>query len=74
MAYYANVFGAGISRRGADAWIGMIEFQIGDIARLMYAYDYTSSPLKNYSSGTHEVMMKIFISNSFRGQVSPRLF
>jgi type IX secretion system PorP/SprF family membrane protein len=74
MVYYSNVFGAGFSRRGSDAWIGMLEFQIGDIARLMYAYDYTSSPLKNYSSGTHEIMMKIFISNSFRGQVSPRLF
>lgn len=74
MVYYSNVVGAGFSRRGSDAWIGMLEFQIGDIARLMYAYDYTSSPIKNYSTGTHELMLKIFISNSFRGQVSPRLF
>jgi type IX secretion system PorP/SprF family membrane protein len=74
MVYYSNVFGAGISRRGTDAWIGMMEFQIGNIARLMYAYDFTSSGLANYNSGTHELMLKFFISNQYRGQVSPRLF
>ena len=74
MAYYGNVVGAGFSNRLNDAWIAMIEFQLGDYARLMYSFDYTSSPLKNYTNGTHELMIKFFLSSNYRGQVSPRLF
>jgi hypothetical protein len=74
MAYYGNVVGAGFSNRMNDAWIAMLEFQLGDYARLVYAFDYTSSSLKNYTNGTHELMIKFFLSSNYRGQVSPRLF
>jgi type IX secretion system PorP/SprF family membrane protein len=74
MAYYGNVVGAGFSNRMNDAWIAMLEFQLGDYARLVYAFDYTSSPLKNYTNGTHELMIKFYLSSNYRGQVSPRLF
>jgi type IX secretion system PorP/SprF family membrane protein len=74
MAYYGSTVGFGVSNRLNDAWIAMAEFQLGDYARIIYSFDYTSSFLKSYSNGTHELMIKFFLSSNYRGQVSPRLF
>jgi len=74
IGYYNKIFGAGISYRNKDSFIGLIEFQLGDYARLLYAYDKTTSALTGFTTGSHEIMLKFFLSNSYRGQVSPRLF
>jgi len=74
IAYYNEKIGAGISYRNKDSFIGIVEMQLGDYARLLYAYDKTTSALSGFTTGSHELMLKFFISNSYRGQVSPRLF
>ncbi|MCB0791881.1 MAG: type IX secretion system membrane protein PorP/SprF [Flavobacteriales bacterium] len=59
---YNNMVWLGVSYRTEDAIAPMIgyqhEFKNGNSAlRLGYSYDVTTSQLKNYSSGSHEVML-----------------
>ena len=59
IGYYNKIFGAGISYRNKDSFIGLIEFQLGDYARLLYAYDKTTSALTGFTTGSHEIMLTV---------------
>ena len=48
-------FGAGY--RTGDAVIGMMEYLFVNGIRVGYSYDFTTSTLKSFSSGSHEVMV-----------------
>lgn len=63
----------GLSWRHDDSISGLVNVKVTDMIRLGYAYDYTISDLSDYSSGTHELMLLIHISNS-RETLSPRFF
>lgn len=59
---YANTFWLGVSYRLEDAIAPMAgynyEFPSGNSAlRIGYSYDFTTSQLNNYSSGSHEIML-----------------
>lgn len=54
---FREVFWLAASYRIGDAVVGMIEYDINDMIRIGYAYDYTLSDLTNYSSGSHEIML-----------------
>lgn len=54
---FKEVFWVAASYRIGDAVIGMIEYDINDIIRIGYAYDYTITRLTNYTSGSHEIMI-----------------
>ncbi|MEX0813145.1 MAG: type IX secretion system membrane protein PorP/SprF [Chitinophagales bacterium] len=54
---FREVFWLAASYRIGDAVVGMIEYDINDIIRIGYAYDYTLSELTNYTSGSHEIML-----------------
>jgi len=56
--WFSNGVGLGISYRSNDAVVGMVEFQIIPGFTLGYSYDYLTSNLKTYSSGTHELMLR----------------
>lgn len=43
--------------RTQDAWTTMIGFEYKNMLSIGYAYDITHTDLKNYSSGTHELML-----------------
>jgi type IX secretion system PorP/SprF family membrane protein len=47
----------GAGYRTGDAVTGMIEYNFSKGLRIGYSYDYTTSELNDYSSGTHEVMV-----------------
>ncbi len=47
----------GMGYRTGDAIVGMIEYQINPMLRIGYAYDMTTSKLRNYTNGSHEVML-----------------
>lgn len=49
---------AGVGYRHKDAWTGMLQVQLNDQFSLGYAYDYTVSELRNYSSGSHEILLR----------------
>lgn len=54
---FKEVFWLAASYRIGDAIIGMVEYDINDMIRIGYAYDYTLSDLNDYSSGSHEIML-----------------
>jgi type IX secretion system PorP/SprF family membrane protein len=55
MTYNDFVFG-GLSYRGKDAVIGLIGLNYKQFM-LAYSYDFTTSGIRNYSSGSHEILL-----------------
>ncbi|MBL7950086.1 MAG: type IX secretion system membrane protein PorP/SprF [Flavobacteriales bacterium] len=47
----------GLGYRTGDALVGMVEYQINAMLRIGYAYDMTTSKLRDYTNGSHEVML-----------------
>lgn len=56
-AHFNNRFWAGLSWRNEDALVGMFGLTLMDNLRLGYSYDFTTSELKDYSDGSHEIML-----------------
>ncbi len=56
-AIFKEKFNFGFSYRSSKDLIGIIGYQISDVVKLSYAYDFTFSDLSNYSSGSHEIML-----------------
>jgi len=50
-------FWLGAGWRSGDALVAMAELNITPQLRLGYAYDYTLSEIRNYSNGSHEIML-----------------
>ncbi len=46
---------AGLSYRTQDALVGLVGFQFREQYQVSYSYDLTVSPLRNHSSGSHEL-------------------
>lgn len=65
-------FGAGY--RTGDAITAMMDLQLSRFIRLGYAFDYTLSELRNYSSGTHEIVVGFEIRPKNSKLKSPRYF
>jgi len=56
--YLGDYLGLGLGYRINDAALAFIDLRVNDQFRIGYAYDYTVSKLKNYSSGSHEIMLR----------------
>lgn len=54
---FLEKFEAGVGYRFGDAVTGLFNFEVSPGLKLGYAYDYTTSNLSNYSSGSHEIMV-----------------
>lgn len=55
---------AGASYRYENAVTGLIGFQISKGMFLGYSYDYTTNPLSDYNSGSHEAILKFTFGKS----------
>ncbi len=64
----------GASYRLDDSISGLISFLVTNDFRLGYAYDYTTSNLGDFNSGSHEVFLLWDIDLSRDKVVSPRFF
>ena len=53
-----DILGLGVSYRTGDAVLGMAEIQTSPNLRFGYAYDMPFSPLKPYTRGSHEIMIR----------------
>ena len=62
VATYKNLFWLGAGYRLKDAVTAMAGVQLG-IVKFGYAYDFTTSAIRNHSSGTHEVFLELQLSN-----------
>ncbi len=68
-----DVVGLGCSYRLEDAVVALFELQLNDNFHVGYAYDITTSALRQYSNGSHEIMInyRIKISRWHKGLECP---
>jgi type IX secretion system PorP/SprF family membrane protein len=71
---YKQRFWLGAGYRSGDAIVGMLEYQVNPMLRIGYAYDMTNSLLRNYSGGSHEVMLGIDLGKDLIRIKTPRYF
>ncbi|MEM7036474.1 MAG: type IX secretion system membrane protein PorP/SprF [Bacteroidota bacterium] len=71
---YAQRVMAGISWRSEDAIVVLAEFWPTKQLRIGYAYDFSTSQLRNFNSGSHEFMLGFDFSFDKNKVVSPRYF
>jgi type IX secretion system PorP/SprF family membrane protein len=67
-------FWIGGSYRSGDAITFMVEYQTNTRFRVGYAYDATTSRLKNYSAGSHEIMIGYDFGKDLLKVKTPRYF
>lgn len=53
---------------------GLAGFQITDQIMIGYAYDYTTTELSHYNSGSHEVFLRFELGTRYKPKVNPRFF
>lgn len=71
---YRNMITLGFSYRTGDAVTGILEYQANQRFRVGYAFDYTTSTIRNYSSGTHEIMIGYDFGKEVTKMKTPRFF
>jgi type IX secretion system PorP/SprF family membrane protein len=58
-----DLLGIGGSYRTGDAFVGMVELQATNQLRFGYAYDMPFNPLKYFTKGSHELMLRYEFGN-----------
>lgn len=72
---YLENLEAGVSYRFDDSFSVLVNYGITQNLRIGYAYDYTTSNLGNYNSGTHEIILLFDMNFSgSKNYSSPRFF
>lgn len=71
-AYYRDMLWLGVTYRTEDAFSFGVGFLYNNSLLIGYSYDYTTSFLSNYTSGSHEIMLG-FRFNSAKAQEIPPL-
>lgn len=64
----------GASYRFDVAVSGLVGFQMTNNIMLGYAYDYDTTELGNYNSGSHEIFLRFELGKLVRTMVNPRFF
>jgi type IX secretion system PorP/SprF family membrane protein len=67
--FYKNKMWLGATYRTKDAIAAMVGYTYKDNLTIGYSYDITTSNLKNYSNGTHELMIGL----RFKAPVTPEV-
>jgi hypothetical protein len=57
-----------------DAVTAIVEFYVNENFRIGYSYDFTTSQLANYQSGSHELSVSLTFGRRKERVVSPRYF
>lgn len=71
---YSDFVWAGISYRNKDAINLVVEYLFDNTFEIGYAFDYTISEIKNYSSNSHEVIIGVRFGNRKRAVICPAKF
>lgn len=72
-ALFNNKFTLGLAYRWDDSVSGMLGFQLSEGLLIGYSYDFTTTALNSYNSGTHEIMLR-FELQELGKLLSPRFF
>jgi type IX secretion system PorP/SprF family membrane protein len=67
-------FWLGAMYRHTDAVGALAQYYLTNDLTVGYAYDYPLSPLRNFSGGSHEIMVGFEFGNKLKGIRSPRYF
>ncbi len=70
----ANIVWVGGSYRTGDSFVAILELQLSKKLRLGYSYDFTFSDIRDYSSGSHEVMLGYDFGYDIMKMKTPRYF
>ncbi|MGC4057262.1 MAG: type IX secretion system membrane protein PorP/SprF [Chitinophagaceae bacterium] len=62
---YRDALWAGFSYRHKDGIAGMIGMHCFNTMSISYSYDYTTSTLSTYNSGSHEIILGLIIGNKY---------
>lgn len=65
---------AGVAYRWSAAMSAMIGFQISDAFYVGYSYDFETTALDNYNSGSHELFLRYEIFKKNSKMITPRFF
>ena len=71
---FANIIWIGGSLRTGDSFVAMVEVQLSKQWRLGYSYDFTTTDVKDYSSGSHEIMIGYDFGYDIMKMKTPRYF
>lgn len=71
---YKDMIWLGVSFRTGDSFVTMLEYQANDRFRIGYAHDFTITKIRNYSTGTHEIMVGYDFGKDFTKVKTPRYF
>jgi type IX secretion system PorP/SprF family membrane protein len=70
----AQVLWVGGSYRTGDSFVALLELQLTKKFRLGYSYDFTTTDMKNYSAGSHEIMIGYDFGYDIMKVKTPRYF
>lgn len=68
---YRDLLWGGASYRQFDGYAAMVGFNVANTFNAGYSYDFTTSDLRTYSRGTHELVIGFLIGNKY-GDTCPR--
>ncbi len=64
----------GLAYRLDAAITGMAGFQVNESILIGYAYDYETTELSRYNSGSHEIFLRFELGTRLTAKVNPRFF
>lgn len=67
-------FVAGLAYRWSAAMSAMVGFHATDSWFIGYSYDFETTELAHYNSGSHEIFLRFELFNSYDKIISPRFF
>lgn len=67
-------FVVGLAYRWSAAMSAMVGFQASDSWFIGYGYDFDTTTLANYNSGSHEIFLRYELFNKYDKIISPRFF
>jgi type IX secretion system PorP/SprF family membrane protein len=68
---YQDLIWVGASFRNQFGYAGMVGINVSNTFNVGYAYDYTTTKINTFSSGTHEVILGFLLGNKY-GDWCPR--
>ena len=71
---FSNLIWIGGSYRTGDSFVALVELQLSKQWRVGYSYDFTLTDVKNYSNGSHEIMIGYDFGYDIMKIKTPRYF
>lgn len=71
---FKDKFWLGGSYRYQDSYAVLAGFNLGKLVNLTYSYDISTSILKNYTSGSHEIVLGLQLNNVYQSIFSNRMW